>query len=289
VKFIIEDARPDLNDPGEPDTLFLSTPFPFWDGTGAISMECLINNDSDITAFSTGFTWDDDNLICDSLLLGPELSDADFQTKEIFNETQTLYVSAFYFTPTAFTSGAGTDREQYFNAWFHLQDPLLWDAISQIKFDTTKVGTSGEFLFDHGEHTLAFLSFVDANFPMFLSEVTKYAPLIKLSNIQAPVAAEDNHPPVPYTFGLRQNVPNPFNPSTTISFSLDRASDVTLTVYNILGQRVRVLLDEHRAAGEYEVIWDGRAEAGNTVASGIYFYRLASADRILAKKMVLIR
>jgi hypothetical protein len=289
VKITISDARPDINDPGEPDTLFLSSLSPGWNGLGAVALECTVNNDSDITAFSTGFTWDDPNLLCDSIIVGPELADANYKQTQIFEGLQTFYVSAYYYVPTAFSSGAANHRELYFTAWFHLQDTQVWGAASQVKFDSTKVGTTGEFLFDHGQHTPTLNPVGKGEFPLALSALTSYRALIKLDFIRAPVAADDEQPPVPYTFRLDQNVPNPFNPSTMISFSLDRAADVSLAVYNILGQRVRVLLDDYRPAGQYEIIWDGKSESKRPVASGIYFYRLVMGDRALARKMVLIR
>ncbi|MCP4567700.1 MAG: T9SS type A sorting domain-containing protein [FCB group bacterium] len=102
-------------------------------------------------------------------------------------------------------------------------------------------------------------------------------------------ADDDDPPPVPHHFELRQNYPNPFNPLTTIGFSLDRSEHVSLTVYNILGRVVDVLLDELSMAGEHEVVWDGTDRYGSTVASGIYFYRLIAADRTETRKMVLVR
>jgi hypothetical protein len=97
-------------------------------------------------------------------------------------------------------------------------------------------------------------------------------------------------------FSLSQNFPNPFNPSTTLpfqvkslEFGVERPVPTTLTIYNILGQRVRTLLDEDKLPGEYKVIWDGRDEFGKDVASGIYFYKLKSGDFSQVKKMLLLR
>jgi len=89
---------------------------------------------------------------------------------------------------------------------------------------------------------------------------------------------------IPLEFELSQNYPNPFNPTTTIGFSLPEASDVRIEVYNILGQRVGVLLDEFRDAGYHSVIWD----AGN-VPSGVYFYRIITRDFVDSRKMRLLK
>ncbi|NIS14642.1 MAG: T9SS type A sorting domain-containing protein, partial [Aliifodinibius sp.] len=95
---------------------------------------------------------------------------------------------------------------------------------------------------------------------------------------------------IPRQFALGQNYPNPFNPRTQISYQLDRSVDnVTLKVYNILGQEVRTLVNEPQDAGFYEVAWDSRDDNGNPVATGIYFYRLQADNLTETKKMVLLK
>ena len=103
---------------------------------------------------------------------------------------------------------------------------------------------------------------------------------------------------LPSKFLLEQNYPNPFNPSTTIPFTVSRKGQgagvkspipTSLIIYNILGQRVRTLVDEEKLTGEYKVIWDGKDEVGEDVASGIYFYKLKSGDISQTKKMLLLR
>jgi hypothetical protein len=97
-------------------------------------------------------------------------------------------------------------------------------------------------------------------------------------------------PDVPgYIWSLEQNHPNPFNPVTTISFSLATDSQVRLEVYSVRGQRIRSLVNENRGAGAHQVIWDGRDSSGRMVASGSYFARLVSDEGTLTKKMMLIK
>ena len=96
--------------------------------------------------------------------------------------------------------------------------------------------------------------------------------------------------PVPERFDLAQNYPNPFNPTTTIEFQLNKAAKVNLTVYNALGQLVRVLVNnQSQKAGSYNVTWDGRDQAGIFVASGIYFYRLDADNLSMSKKMLMLK
>ncbi len=94
---------------------------------------------------------------------------------------------------------------------------------------------------------------------------------------------------VPTEFVLQQNYPNPFNPSTTFRYALAEPGQVSLMIYNMLGQLVRTVIDEHHAEGYYEIIWDGRNEAGATASSGIYTYRMTAGNRIVTKKMILMK
>jgi hypothetical protein len=88
----------------------------------------------------------------------------------------------------------------------------------------------------------------------------------------------------PAEFSLDQNYPNPFNPTTTISYALPKDARVTLEVYNVIGQRVALLVDEAQVAGYYRVPFDVRA-----FASGIYFYRLATPEVQFLKKMLVVK
>ncbi|MEW5995580.1 MAG: T9SS type A sorting domain-containing protein, partial [Candidatus Zixiibacteriota bacterium] len=94
---------------------------------------------------------------------------------------------------------------------------------------------------------------------------------------------------LPDEFALLQNYPNPFNPRTTIRFYLPRAARAKLTVYNILGRQVAVLLDRRVPQGFSEVVWDGTDYSGSEVASGVYFYCLKSDGATLTRRMVLLK
>lgn len=95
---------------------------------------------------------------------------------------------------------------------------------------------------------------------------------------------------IPDTFELLPNYPNPFNPTTTISYKLPKESRVRLTIYNILGQRVRELVrGEVQNVGVQRVSWDSRNDAGSTVATGIYIYRLQIGNFNTSRKMILMK
>lgn len=94
---------------------------------------------------------------------------------------------------------------------------------------------------------------------------------------------------VPHRFSLSQNYPNPFNPDTKIDFSIPRNSKVRLCIYNVMGQRIKTLMDETKTPGYYDVIWDGRNQKGEEVASGTYIYKLEADDFKQTKKMILLK
>jgi hypothetical protein len=99
----------------------------------------------------------------------------------------------------------------------------------------------------------------------------------------------DDPSPLPDVTFLEQNWPNPFNPSTTISFGLERRTHVSLCVYNVKGELVATLVDELMTEGRKEVGWEAKDNEGRSVASGIYFYRLMTGDFVQTRKMVLLR
>ncbi|MBM2840810.1 MAG: Choice-of-anchor protein, partial [Bacteroidetes bacterium] len=104
--------------------------------------------------------------------------------------------------------------------------------------------------------------------------------------------ARDNSngiPLVPIEYALNQNYPNPFNPATTIGYQLNKRGEVKLEIYNLLGQRVRTLVDAEQVTGVYSVEWDGRNGLGLNAASGVYIYRLRSGEFTASKKLLLLR
>ena len=94
---------------------------------------------------------------------------------------------------------------------------------------------------------------------------------------------------LPTDYALSQNAPNPFNPSTSISYQLPVAGRVKLAVYNVLGQEIQTLLDADVEAGRYDVMWDGRDNGGRSLASGIYLYRIQAGNFSDIRRMMLLK
>ena len=109
--------------------------------------------------------------------------------------------------------------------------------------------------------------------------------------LENPADYQDNIPSedmIPKSALLYSNYPNPFNPETTISFSIPEASEVNVSIYNIKGQKVKTLLDGKLSTGKHSVVWYGDDELGNQAGSGIYFYQLAMNDKVAKVRKCLL-
>jgi hypothetical protein len=94
---------------------------------------------------------------------------------------------------------------------------------------------------------------------------------------------------IPQTTMLKGAYPNPFNPTTNIGFSLAEPSDVSIQIYNQKGQMIKSLLAEYRPAGDHSVVWNGTDENGQSMASGIYYFRMQSGKYSSTRKMILMK
>jgi fibronectin type 3 domain-containing protein len=124
-----------------------------------------------------------------------------------------------------------------------------------------------------------------------LSNADRYR-LLKGSHTWLVTEVEEEYTPkgnLPDRFSLFQNYPNPFNPNTLIEYALPQASLVKLVIYNILGQKVKVLVDEYQKPGYKRILWDGKNGQGQMVSSGIYFYQLKAGEQVFTKKMIMVK
>jgi flagellar hook assembly protein FlgD len=92
-----------------------------------------------------------------------------------------------------------------------------------------------------------------------------------------------------YETALRGNYPNPFDETTTLEYTLSQRREVTMPVYNVLGQRVETLVDARKNAGLHTVTWDGTNRYGDRVGSGVYFVRMEAGPTTETQKVVLVR
>ncbi|UCD16168.1 MAG: S8 family serine peptidase [Candidatus Zixiibacteriota bacterium] len=198
---------------------------------------------------------------------------------------------------------------------FLVQRPYAWSSSAEVLDDFPFIASQGtassyrytptvgdingdgyvDLTMTTPDSNLIFVSFPGNDF----SPQTSPAPMWRynrrlngIGHIQVPApptGIDDNPALVPETFSLAQNRPNPFNPSTEIRYSLPSRIHVTLEVFNVLGQRVRTLVDEIRSAGAHHVVWNGNDDRGAPVASGLYLYRISAGNFVDVKKMVLLK
>ena len=118
---------------------------------------------------------------------------------------------------------------------------------------------------------------------------TVYFDDLTVQKVSGPTEVGGDVNGIPKIFGLSNNYPNPFNPSTEIQFSVPTESKISLIVYNLLGQQVRTLAHGSFAAGRYTVTWDGRGENGAALASGVYFARLENGSMAVVSRMLMMK
>ena len=88
---------------------------------------------------------------------------------------------------------------------------------------------------------------------------------------------------------MHDNYPNPFNPTTTIRFDLPKATDVSILIFNVLGQKIKTIDMSQINPGYHSVVWNATNDYGSQVSAGMYFYQLKTNDFIKTKKMVLLK
>ena len=246
-------------------------------GDSTLTAELYFFNDADtLASASIGLIWDFPGMKMDSAKMSPEAT-ATFDFLHIlyrnnFLDSTNLYQVFQFAGARVFTSGllASPSRHLMATYWFHVNE-MTWS-------DTIRVDS---FKFSTGTN----MTFVDKtnspHVPFFAGDV------MVLDASDVTVIHRDN---LPTEFALDQNYPNPFNPSTTILFEVPVKSHVKLDVFNVLGQKVTTLVNEDLAPNSYTKTWDGHADGGNQVASGIYFYRLTAGDNVvMTKKMMLLK
>jgi hypothetical protein len=101
---------------------------------------------------------------------------------------------------------------------------------------------------------------------------------------------ETDHPGVPVRHALKQNIPNPFNPSTVIYYDVaEPGAVVKVEIFNVMGQRIRSLVDQYKEPGQHEIAWDGMDANGQRVSSSVFFARMTAGDVVETRKLTLLK
>lgn len=206
----------------------------------------------------------------------------------------------------------GTDPDNYLETYNYMRglmidgSPYIYDG-HQLKYwqsgdpvagtgdldigpaDRRMMASCGPFDFRPGDSQYVLVKFAVGQGDDYLSSVTRLKEILN-EPFDFSVGVEDDVPTLlPRQYALSQNFPNPFNSQTVIEYSLPERCDVSVSIYNILGRKVKTLVDDRQPAGNYRVVWDGRNSEGGEVASGIYFYSIQSEKYRAARKMLLLK
>ncbi len=150
-----------------------------------------------------------------------------------------------------------------------------WEVVSLLNISDTEIRMAGADLDENGTDDIAYVDNSTGEIKVLYNN-----PLIGI---------KENNDLSFCNTQLLGNYPNPFNPETKISYSMANSGNAELTIYNIKGQRVKTLVNDHVEAGEHSIIWNGKDEKDSDVSSGVYFYRLKTADGVQNKKMLLLK
>ncbi len=182
--------------------------------------------------------------------------------------------------------------EQYEGVYVHVENATVevedmgygeWAITNGAAGDTCRVDDDAEYTYDpvvgDNVYVLGTVMFMYGNY--------KVEPRGDEDIAVNPVGVDDGI--VGAKLDLGQNMPNPFNPKTTIAFTLPEPTDVTIEVYDVAGRKVATLMNDRLGSGGHFVEWTGRGDNGEKVASGVYFYRLLAGGEEISKKMVLLK
>jgi len=246
---------------------------PLWISANEITVPVSIVNSENLVAMDIPLEWPDGVTLTDVSFANTRVDYFDIKIANIDEATNRVLIgliSMVYERKEALKPGDGVIAELKFT----IDDPNL-DKFEISSFEAANPGHK--------------LSFVYNDWTTGRPIVAHTNPALENAVISLKGNPGDDDPAHPTQYSLDQNFPNPFNPSTTIMYSLKDPGHVTLNIYNVLGQNVRTLVDEYQDAGTYTKIWDGCDETGNVTASGMYFYRIKAGDFTEIKKMVMVK
>ncbi|MCH9031277.1 MAG: T9SS type A sorting domain-containing protein [candidate division Zixibacteria bacterium] len=233
-----------------------------------------IKYDKNLTAMDIPLSYSD-GVTLTRVELGSMLDNYDFKIANIDAENNLLIIGAInmiYSLKADLPAGEGTVAQLFFT----VDDPTLESFTIEVA--PQKNPTHDLFL--------VYDVYDENNIPHVVMVTPEFAPIeVALSGGTSVASAK------PTSFSLDQNFPNPFNPSTKINYDILNAGLVKLEIYNVLGQRVRILVNEHKEAASYTVEWDGRDNNGGKVSSGVYFYKVNAnnGEFVQTRKMVMLK
>lgn len=234
-----------------------------------MAVDLSLFNERDIKIAELAINYGNDRLMFDSVTFGGTRGEsASSKSYQSDPPGHQLYIVLDFGESAPLNPGSGSVARLYFTAAADSPDTVV------IIDSTSYAGVLP---------TILTLTAVDAN--------RVFTPIFRSGSvtIQTATDVDDILDQLPTAYALLQNYPNPFNPTTEIEFSLPQTSEVSLVVFNLLGQQVRSLSEGLYPAGNYRVSFDGRSDAGAMLSSGMYFYRLTTGTFSQTRKMMLVK
>lgn len=260
-------------DPGVKDTCIVERLYKVLPNSDVV-LNIYLVNDEDIGGFTIPLIFPDSvtnlDITCDSIsFVGTRAAGATYKSDQaicpecVDNAKNRVNIFALFVVGALTPGNVSTGPI----AKLHFRTGSSWDSTLAVPVDTTLWPPISTYEFS--------LVSGDAIYPVFWKGALE--------------VKEVNTPAKPTVYSLSQNYPNPFNPKTIIRFALPKDSWVKMEIYNILGQKVKTLIDEKLTAGLKEVEWDGKDDKGFESASGIYFYKIKADEFSDIKKMVMLK
>jgi hypothetical protein len=213
---------------------------------------------------------------------------------DLWAATDSVYAPGIL-TPTLKQALGADSSQAYFTEPLTFDSTALdpYDLVSQYLADPNQLeypenwywGDLGAIDVSYGTSAASYTG-ADDGFPI---GDLNYYPDKKAEWESLQTSVENEKPVAPADFELSQNYPNPFNPETNIAYNINKKADVSLVIYNMLGQKVRTLVNESKTAGSHNITWNGKNENGIQVPSGIYFYQLKTNAQTAMEKMVMVK
>jgi hypothetical protein len=233
-------------------------------------------HDEDLAAMDIPLTFSEGVTLTDVTFEGTRVADFDEKIVNIYNESNRVNIGLINMVYAlkenpALKPAAGGNRTV----------AVLHFTLDDTNLESLEIG---QYQTENPHHQLMYV------YQWFDGDVTRIGEISPLlENGAVSLASRTPGAALPASYELAQNVPNPFNPSTDIRFALPQAGKVNLSIYNVLGQHVKSLVDGYMDAGYQTVTWDGTDNRDNIVASGVYFYKLSAEGYTNTKKMLLLK
>ncbi|MBD3218833.1 MAG: T9SS type A sorting domain-containing protein [candidate division Zixibacteria bacterium] len=242
-----------------------------YDTNDTLVVEAWMKSTVDLRASSTSFIMNRPLFDVDSAYWSGNVT---VTVDQLQLKADTIIMGAVVFSPAVFFT-ATTDYTLVctFEMIYKASElDLIDDSTVQFFLDSAFIPPATEFIFTDADGNTVRPIFENDTIYLHRRDITDINPGV-----------------IPAKFELGQNYPNPFNPTTNIEFAVPVRSNVKLSVYNVMGQKVRTLVNEELDAGWKMVTWDGKSDSGNEVGSGVYLYRVEAGDFIESKKMTLVK